>query len=252
MLVRSLSCNIVLISYFLRLADIVVWDSHPLALGATPKQVYIDGIPQFKDPVVSTKASSLQKAPSVPNFEKESQTALEHDGLPPLQPRLSIPGTIVFRNVSSVWERDGWKIVQASNQGNNVVVKAGEIACRGDCASIIAESPRPLEVDLRGGSISPALVSFGSQLGLQDIPMEESTTDGAVADPLSVKIPGILEGSIINAADGLQFATRDALCVLSTALKGVKPNKGCFAGWRIVQVYRHLSPLRPLMASFPD
>ena len=27
---------------------IVIWDSHPLALGATPRQVYIDGIPQLE------------------------------------------------------------------------------------------------------------------------------------------------------------------------------------------------------------
>ena len=30
--------------------DIVIWDWHPLALGATPRQVYIDGIPQLEKP----------------------------------------------------------------------------------------------------------------------------------------------------------------------------------------------------------
>lgn len=30
-------------------ADIVVWDAHPLSLGATPLQVFIDGVPQLDD-----------------------------------------------------------------------------------------------------------------------------------------------------------------------------------------------------------
>ena len=30
--------------------DIVIWDSHPLALEATPRQIYIDGIHQLENP----------------------------------------------------------------------------------------------------------------------------------------------------------------------------------------------------------
>ena len=30
--------------------DIVIWESYPLALGVTPRQVYIDGIPQLDHP----------------------------------------------------------------------------------------------------------------------------------------------------------------------------------------------------------
>ena len=30
--------------------DIVIWDSHPLALGATPRQIYIDGAHQLENP----------------------------------------------------------------------------------------------------------------------------------------------------------------------------------------------------------
>ncbi|KAK1083580.1 hypothetical protein LTR48_006160 [Friedmanniomyces endolithicus] len=38
-------------------ADVVVWDSDPLSVGAAPVQVWIDGVPQFEDPVEGLKAS---------------------------------------------------------------------------------------------------------------------------------------------------------------------------------------------------
>ena len=53
-------------------ADIVIWDSHPLALGATPIQVIIDGIPQLSTKFVVEKPESFQVAPKAPNFDKES------------------------------------------------------------------------------------------------------------------------------------------------------------------------------------
>jgi len=57
----------------------------------------------------------------------------------------------------------------------------------------------------------PGLVSFGAPLGLTHIPGEASTNDGLVFDPLSMKVPEIIDGTVIKAADGLLFATRDAL-----------------------------------------
>lgn len=67
-------------------------------------------------------------------------------------------------------------------------------------------------VDLKGGAIAPGLVSFGSPLGLQEIQGEASTYDGSVYEPLLGNVPAIVGGSgvMIRAADGLQFAMRDA------------------------------------------
>ena len=53
-------------------ADLVIWDSHPLALGATPIQVIIDGIPQLPARFVVEKPHSFQVVPKVPNFDKEA------------------------------------------------------------------------------------------------------------------------------------------------------------------------------------
>jgi imidazolonepropionase-like amidohydrolase len=61
-------------------ADVVLWDSHPLALGATPSQVFIDGIPQLKGLKVE-KPKSLQEVPKTPNFDKEANLTLKVESL---------------------------------------------------------------------------------------------------------------------------------------------------------------------------
>ncbi|KAJ7039580.1 hypothetical protein C8F04DRAFT_1085776 [Mycena alexandri] len=183
-------------------ADIVVWDSHPLALGATPSQVFIDGIPQFANPHVSKKPASQQSAPKTPDFDKEiKDTAATQTS-----------GSVLFRNISSFWTRDGSSIRMAEAV-DNVLVKGGVIVWSGSDAELTSASiDGALTVDLQGGSVSPALVSAGSMMGLQEIAMEESTADGVVFDPLSAEIPTILgEQTVIRAVDGLQFGTRDAL-----------------------------------------
>jgi len=206
-------------------ADVVIWDSHPLALGATPKQVYIDGIPQIDDPHVHEKPPVFQKAPVTPNFDKEAAQAVKYEGLPPLQPSRRARN-VVFVNVKNVWSRmdDGVGIEQtfdastldrsSDKEYTVVVVENGNIKCTGTRLTCRVENLVGYEtVDLEGGSLVPGLTSFGSPLGLGDIDGEPSTQDGAVFDPLSGTVPSIVggDGAVIRAADGLKFATRDAL-----------------------------------------
>ncbi|KAI0361764.1 carbohydrate esterase family 9 protein [Trametes cingulata] len=203
--------------------DVVLWDSHPLALGATPVQVWIDGIPQLESPHVHAKPPSFQKTPKTPNFDNEAKEALEHDGLPPLEPKRSRADVVIFTNVSSVYLRDAQSIRQAyvadaadSLSAGVVVVREGQVACvgpvTGDCASTVRADEAEY-IDLEGGAISPGLVTVGSPLGLEEITSEASTIDGYVLDPLSQDIPKIAggDGMVIRAADGLQYGTRDAL-----------------------------------------
>lgn len=198
-------------------ADVVLWDSHPLALGATPQQVWIDGISQLAHPHVHEKPEQLQHAPKTPNFDKEAKQTLEHDGLPPLLPEHTDKGTVVFTNVSEVLVKEVHGIramFTAQASSGVVVVEGGRIACASSgtsCGSFTNNEARYL--DLQGGSISPGLLSFGSPLGLEEIMAEASTADGYVLDPLLADIPDIIGGerAVIHAVDGLQFTTRDAL-----------------------------------------
>jgi hypothetical protein len=68
-------------------------------------------------------------------------------------------------------------------------------------------------VDLEGGVLAPAFISFGSNLGLQEITHEPSTGDGLPFDPFAENVPDVLRdpGGIVQAADALEFQTRNAL-----------------------------------------
>ncbi|CCM03593.1 uncharacterized protein FIBRA_05730 [Fibroporia radiculosa] len=204
-------------------ADVVVWDSHPLSLGATPSQVIIDGIPQISVPHTVKKPASYQHAPKTPNFDKEAVETLRHSGLPPLKAAQSTSDIVVFTNVTHVWVKDAAQgvvdLFAMSNndnlQGTVVVAENGRIVCSGSsvlCASYVTH-PEAEAIDLKGGSLQPGLVSFGSALGLQEISMESSTTEGVSYDPFTMEVPSIAGGSgyMPRAIDALQYGTRDAL-----------------------------------------
>ncbi|EAU91444.1 amidohydrolase [Coprinopsis cinerea okayama7 len=211
-------------------ADIVVWDSHPLALGATPAQVFIDGIPQLEEPQVTRKPHNFQRLPKVPNFDKEAAEVLKYDGLPPLEPKQSSEETTVFTNVKSVFKRtrEGITSVLSVEEGDGtgvVVVTGGTMTCIGthiacDIAAVNSGGIRPPIVDLDGGSIAPGFLTFGSPLGLQNIAAEASTNDGDILDPLVNSLPNIMGGdtAIVRASDGLEFASRDAFLAYRTGV----------------------------------
>lgn len=160
--------------------------------------------------------------PKVPKFDQEAAEAVRHEGLPPLEPKKRVPGTTVFTNVKSLYrpETRGVRrqaIAQSDAGLGVVVVQNGSIVCSGGHQACFVESlltDRDVAVvNLDGGSVSPGFVSYGSDLGLEEILLEPSTTDGQAPDPLLQRVPQILGGDslLLRAADGLQFGTRHAL-----------------------------------------
>ncbi|KZT35524.1 hypothetical protein SISSUDRAFT_1064386 [Sistotremastrum suecicum HHB10207 ss-3] len=197
-------------------ADLVIWDSNPLVLGATPKQVFIDGIPQLENPHVNEKPAWLQKVPRTPDFEDEIKATLEYEGLPPLTTKAKSKN-VLFLNVQSLWTRQGDSIqpsFQAESANSSVVIVTdGKLSCFGDKGSCATASRVSYDVvDLKGGSISTGLTTSGAPVGLQEIPSEASTNDGALFDPF-VGVPPVLgdDGTSIFASDGLQLQGRDTL-----------------------------------------
>ncbi|KAI1784103.1 hypothetical protein LXA43DRAFT_902257 [Ganoderma leucocontextum] len=202
---------------------IVLWDSHPLSLGATPTQVIIDGIPQIPNPHTAPKPVAHHRAPSTPNWDRETAEALKYNGLPPLEPT-NHKKLVIFTNVSSFWSHSGTaenvtdlfaQYGQAEpEQGGTVVAQDGNVICfaRGPSCNEHFARPGAEIVDLQGGAIQPGLVAYGTALGLTEIPAEPSTSDGYVKDPLEGQ-PALFGagGYVAKAVDGLQFGTRDAL-----------------------------------------
>lgn len=191
----------------------VIWDSHPLALGATPKQVYIDGIAQLDKPHVSAKSDKYQVVPETPNFDADAVDAVYYDGLPPLEPRRS--KKVIFTNITSFYSDKSDILERVYSEPATAVVKDGVITCLGEglqCQGLDGDGAEI--IDLQGGSLCPGLTTFGSPIGLVEIRLEPSTNDGLVYDPLIDDVPSIIGGgeqSIIRAADGLQFGGRNTL-----------------------------------------
>ncbi|KAH7908517.1 hypothetical protein BJ138DRAFT_1068672 [Hygrophoropsis aurantiaca] len=197
-------------------ADIVVWDSHPLSLGATPQQVYIDGIAQLPSPFISSKPfPSFQSPPRTPNFDAEAAEAVQHEGLPPLDPR-KLVDRAVFVNVGALWTRLGGDIVkilgpETKAAEHQVVIENGRIICWGTCSSYTSNTDFET-IDLQGGTIAPGLTTYGSPIGLSEIRLEPSTNDGVVHNPLSTSpAPSLVGNTIMRAVDGLQFGGRNTL-----------------------------------------
>jgi imidazolonepropionase-like amidohydrolase len=155
-------------------ADIVVWDSFPLQLGATPKQTYIDGIPQIIQPYIVDKPVEAQEISKAGEYEEEARAAIEARGDPDLSPKSST-GNILFHGVNTLYLPH----VEATELGGEgmVVVENGEITCAGhNC--IATQGIDFSVVDLKGGSITPGLTTVGSYVGLMEIRQEKSTQDG--------------------------------------------------------------------------
>ena len=211
----------------------MLWDSHPLQLGATPQKVWIDGILQIPVPsknlgeenhITIGKGKEDEKwrrVPDTPNWDNERNESIRWDGLPPLEGR-KVEKRVVIKNVKEIWRRswDGGvdKVFFADGERQlkpeTVVVEGGKVTCVGlDCSSL-SEADDTV-VDLRGGAVSPTLMTYGSQLGLEEIASEPSTGDGPTYDAFKKNVPNILDdpGAVVRAMDALVFSTRNALYV---------------------------------------
>lgn len=237
------------------LLDVVMWDSHPLSLGATPAQVFIDGIPQLKDPHVLHKPDGLQRSPRTPNFDREARETVEFDGLPPLRRHHRfVNGEIIkLVNVSTVWAMNDMNDYHPSlddtvpGASHDVFLQDGTVICvtkmgsrcdvNGDLSTQAIH-----EINLQGGALLPGLVSFGAPLGLEEIAQEPSTNDGSVPDALTGSVPAIAGGTnaIIRAVDGLAFNGRNLLYVLPSSLLPLQTSH--YVGMHTVMVSLKQSP----------
>lgn len=188
-------------------ADIVVWDSMPLQLGARPVQVYIDGIPQLEKPTTLLKPH-LQDVPPAGSAHGW-KTALETRGDPPLRSEVE-SRNVIFTGVSSTYLRSDAGIQEVTLSGKNlqhkrVVIVEGQIDCVGDCA--VGDESKFQLIDLKGGAITAGLLTYGSYLGLMEIRQEPSTTDGKIPDLLT-ESNAYLSMIVPKGADGALFDQR--------------------------------------------
>ncbi|ORY35366.1 hypothetical protein BCR39DRAFT_509101 [Naematelia encephala] len=186
-------------------ADIVVWDSFPLTLGATPKQTYIDGIPQIIKPAIVSKPAEAQEISPAGKWDKEAAEALAARGDPDLRPKKQA-ANVVFEGVAAIYLP--MMEVEALNKGDRVVITNGEVSCVGEC--LVSSKDDYELVNLKGGALTQGLISVGSYLGLIEIRQEKATHDGSAYDPVSGG-DELIDGLLVRGVDGAQFGGKDEL-----------------------------------------
>lgn len=143
--------------------DVVLWDSDPLSVGATPVQVWIDGQAQFEKPV------ELEKPDAKPI------TAFDGDDFEMLAEEPARVEDVIFSGVTRVLLPG---LEQTLSEPGYVVVKGGNITCIGSCSEAINTHTSTRKVHLRDGHVVPPATAFGSFLGIEEISAESSTNDG--------------------------------------------------------------------------
>jgi hypothetical protein len=184
-------------------ADVVLWDSHPLALGATPIQVFIDGMPLFDQQIAEEKLwkpAEKQQAPAQRQFNEAEAMSLE------INPANTMGNTFVATGIKKAYIRgeNGLEEISTTSEPLTMVVRNGNITClsstcRGEMDSMISNGARVHH--LQNGYVFPGLTILSPSHGLSEIIAETSTTDGKVdtsTDPLDSK-------NVIYAKDGLSF-----------------------------------------------
>ncbi|MCJ1308031.1 hypothetical protein MMC25_001681 [Agyrium rufum] len=161
--------------------DVVVWDSDPMSVGATPVQVWIDGTAQFKDPVELKKALTEPIKPDE-SLAEDRQKIIEKEN-------------VVITGVSKIISPYNTLAAQNKNLPGNVLILKGKIACVGQCINELEEATESkLEtIDLKNGYLTPSFIAVGAELGLAEIDQDEDTQDGSIGEPtFSRTVDGLL------------------------------------------------------------
>lgn len=166
-------------------ADVVLWSSHPLSLGATPSEVIIDGIRQLDGrhaiELPSEGEYDRRNGPSIATVPESKRDPLreQDDGYDfTTERRTSRSGrewvrSVKFVNVREVFVRHGFDVDDSKDELYEVVVAGTEIRCVSkNCpssSSSSSDAQATKVIDLQGGSLLPSLYAYGPALGLSEI-----------------------------------------------------------------------------------
>ncbi|TPX07186.1 uncharacterized protein E0L32_010889 [Thyridium curvatum] len=200
-------------------ADIVVWDSDPLSVGATPVQVWIDGAAQYESPVELNKPLGNIGTPK--------------GGLSVIRDKSkSIDGVVIFTGISRNLLSESTDDSATKDEKLKVIVSKGKIICVGQCEAEVREMSRSRlteRVHLKDGYLTPPYTAFGSTLGLNAIESESDTDNGDDRDSFSRGIDGLALGT-----EKLRIASQYGVTRAISAPKfaGINTHHGTSVGFK--------------------
>lgn len=128
-------------------ADVVIWDRPPLTLGATPLQVFVDGIPLFDEPSIEP-----------PNVKEDTTPKLykEKISIESMTAEIKDQDSFILTNVGGVML--GKDFITGPV---NVFVRDGKMVCAGDsCDSEMQVMDHVHKMDVSGGYVIPASIFY--------------------------------------------------------------------------------------------
>ncbi|KAI1260268.1 amidohydrolase [Xylariaceae sp. FL1019] len=165
-------------------ADIVVWDSDPLSVGAAPVQIWIDGTAQYEHPVELKKPHEAQV-----DVPKDIQITSDN----PVS-----AATVIVTGISKSFLTSEVHNQAEGSSNLTAIISDGKVTCLGDCAeeSVAAQHIGGRTISLQNGYITKPFTAFGAHLGLQEIDAESDTGNGGGPEIFS------------RGADGLALDTK--------------------------------------------
>lgn len=181
-------------------ADVVVWDSHPLSIGATPKQVFIDGVATLDPAKVEASSAHVVVAQGVDAHTGRGKPAMRatvaHDEREELCSRSRDQGRGFVINGITRSFLDEFPELLTTNAGGatsqdnlTMVIADGKVACLGtgaDCRAAATQlrgshdGEHVTTIELQNGHLSRGLIAVTSSLGIAEISMIPATGDGIV------------------------------------------------------------------------
>jgi imidazolonepropionase-like amidohydrolase len=164
-------------------ADLVVWDSHPLSIGATALQVYIDGKATLDSKKV-TESHPKTFAEKQPNNDAPKQRKLVSSDLRNLCDNIqSSEKKLIITGIRESYLDHAADL--GSTKNLTMVVENGKMICFGDSEKCVFSIGKGIVINLENGYVLPGLTAVSVSLGLIEIPSEDRTTDGTVGTQAS-------------------------------------------------------------------
>ncbi|KAK7967015.1 uncharacterized protein PG986_001292 [Apiospora aurea] len=210
-------------------ADIVVWDSHPLSIGATPQQVFADGVATLKsEDVEKATGSSMEAyvAPLAPVVVPKMRTRKSETEAKDFCTSANKESqSFVIQGIKKSFLDNYPQLfsgVSPSRKSDNLslVIDNGQLSCLGthdDCrtavASVATANDHPMHVQLQNGYLLPGLTALTDLIGLKEIATQASTGNGA-ASVKEVRDPASIDHAKYGAyLDGKGAATQQIIAI---------------------------------------
>jgi imidazolonepropionase-like amidohydrolase len=172
-------------------ADLVVWDSYPLSVGATAIQVYIDGKATLDPDKVTESLANVVS--SVPHAGKRQHAMRKVEAKDAKETFCAVAenygAKILITGIMESFLED--RDIVTTGDKFNMVIENGRIICfdnNDGCASIAFDAQA---IHLENGYVLPGLTAVTSNLGLTEIWSEPSSSDGRLKQPTSLGVESV-------------------------------------------------------------